>query len=271
MNRKAKDRLRRNAGGTAQQDDERFNEAFYPDAPQRAQVRTAIVMPERLIRSVLLSEVERLRGDEEELRRFFSHFYDPTTSDDERETYVRDFVNNPPRVVLGYPRTTGSWPMFSIVHSSDEEAEPGLLSKFIGETQLEEAVNEESDYEGGFFTQSYAVYVFATHPDQCLYLYHFAKLMLIGAREALEAAGVIDPHYSGGELNPEEMQLPDNAWARVLNVTLTTLVSIPKLRGYRNGRNMRLAGIFRSDVVVDGLRGGVETYVAGEDDDEAQG
>ncbi len=265
MNRKQ--RLLRNLGGTTQRDDPRFNEPHF-NGPAQAEMRTAIVQPERLFRAVLFAEVERLRQDERELTRFFSHFFDPTTSADERATYVRDFQQNPPRVILGYPRATGSWPCFSIVLTSDEEAEPELLAKYVGQTLPDEIAPEgDQEYEGAFFEQVITTYVLAQSPDQCIYLYKLAKLVLFGARTALEAAGIIDPHYSGGELNPEEMYLPDNAFARALTIRFKAIETVPKLMSYRDGRRLRITGIFGSDVVVDGIAGGVNTYVLGEDDD----
>jgi hypothetical protein len=265
MNRK--ERLKRNLGGTVRANDARFRDAFF-DGPPIAELRTSITLPERLFRAVLDSEVERLREDEDELRRFFQHFFAPTTSVEEREQYVKDFVANPPKVVLGYPRATGTWPCYAIVLSSDEESEE-VLSQFVGTTARGETApgGEDQDYEGAFFDQTFSIYVLSTHPDQCIYLYKLAKLALMGARDALVAAGVLDPHYSGGELNPDEMLLPDIAFARVLNVRCKTMETVPKLLSYRDGRKLRVAGIFGTDVVVDGMRGTVDTVPAGEDDE----
>lgn len=270
MNRK--ERLKRNLGGTAQGTDPRFNTQFF-DGPQAAEIRTTIALPERLLRAVLLYEVERLMAPANvtELRRFFSHFFDPTTSETEREDYVKDFQANPPRVVMGYPRTTGSWPIYSIVLSGDEESEIPL-SQYFGETLRGEKPpgGEDQQYEGAFFDQTISIYVLATHPDQCVYLYKFAKLALMGARDALVGAGLIDPTFSGGELNPDELLLPDNAFGRVLMVHCKVAETIPKVLSYRDGRNLRLSGIFGCDVVVDGQRGGVETYVVGEDNGDGE-
>jgi hypothetical protein len=146
-----------------------------------------------------MSEVERLRNDKPELQRFFRHFFDPTVLHEEVETFVEDFTNNPPRVVLGYPRSTASWPMFAIIMSSEEEADSAVVGKYVGETQDGEKPigGEDQEYLGTFWNVVYTVMCLAEHPDQCAYLYQFAKLTLLGAQEALETAGVIDPHYSG--------------------------------------------------------------------------
>jgi len=266
-----KDRLKRNLGGHAAADDRRFTSTLF-DGPDLAELRAPLVLPERLFRSVLHSEIAHLAdtANEDELRRFFSHFFDVSVSEEERESYVKDFQTNTPKVTMGYPRLTGEWPVLAIILSSEGEAE-APLANHMGETLADEiTVDGDQEYEGTFFDASYSIYVIGTHPDQCLYLYHFAKFALLGARSALVGAGVIDPHYSGSELNPEEAQLPDWAFGRVLSVSCKTLQTIPKLLAHRDGRNLRLTGLFRGDVVVNGLRGGVETYTPGDDDADTE-
>lgn len=271
MNRK--DRLLRNLGGAVRKaGDERFTEPFF-DGPTQAEMRTPIVMPERLVRAMLLAEVDRLSASQDEAERFFSHFFDPSLGDDatERNAYVENYLANPPRVVLGYPRTTGSWPCYSIVLTSDEEAEEhSAVANYAGTTLPDESPpgGQDQDYEGGLWNQVLSIYVYAQNPDECLYLYHLAKFVLYGGQDVLQGAGIIAPTFAGGELNPEEMYLPDNVFARVMTVRFSVMQTVPKLLRHRDGRRLRLGGIFRSDVVVDGLRGSVRTYDAGADDGE---
>lgn len=267
MNRKS--RLRRNLGESTAQDDKRFAEPFF-DGPGLAELRTSVVLPERLIRRVLLDEVTRLAAQPDELRRFFSHFFDPTSSEAERDAYVRDFQRNPPLVTMGYPRMGAELPCFAVVLTSDQEADgEAALGNYVGETlEGEQAPGyEDQYYEGAFFDQQNSIYVFAQHPDQTLYLYQLAKLVLLGAREALHNAGMISPSYSGGELSPNEIYLPDSVFSRVLNVSYKVLMTVPKVFTHRDGSRLRMTGIFAEDVVVDGIPGGVTGYSAGENDD----
>lgn len=269
-----KRRLRRNLGGSTTADDPRFHEPYF-HGPQQAEVRTSITLPERLFRAVLLGEVERLSKPENqsELERFFGHFFDPTVGEQERQQYVEAFQADPPRVVLGYPRTTGSWPVISITHTGEEELQEGgsFLGDHVGETLPGEHAlgGEDQLYKGAIWQQVYSIYILSSHPDVTLYLYHFAKLCLFGAREALEAAGINAPTYSGGELNPEEILLPDNAFARVLTIRFSTMQTVPEVFNFRDSRRLRLTGVFGPDVVVDGLRGGVHPYAPGDEDDDA--
>jgi len=269
MNRKS--RLKRNLGGTTAEEDPRFSEPFF-DGPGQAELRTSIVFPERLLRKILIDEVDRLAANEDELRRFFTHFFDPTISSAERESYVQNFKDNPPRTTIGYPRSIGDWPIYAITLTSDEESDSeSALARYVGETLPGENApgGEDAYYEGGFFDQSNAVLIASQHPDQTLYLYHFAKLALFGAREAIHNAGMLEPHFGGAELSPQELYLPDNVFARVLNISFKTMVTVPKLYSHRDGRRLRVTGIFGSDIVVDGMRGGVTTYetdTTGDDD-----
>jgi len=269
-----KERLLRNLGGTFEQTDERATQFF--SGPMQTEMRTSVVMAERLLLAVLRSEVDRLAADTDEARaelnRIFGHIFDPTIGANERASFATDFQRRPPTTVLGYPRTTTEMPCFALTLESDEEGESPILGKYVGQTLDGEDPpgGEDAEYEGAFFDQVYGIYVYAQHPDVCAYLYQFCKLLLFGARQALEAAGLIDLTYSGGELTPEEMYLPEDLYARVLRVRAKTMMTIPRLLLHRDGSRLRVTGIFMKDVVVDGVRGGVTPYVevpGGESDD----
>lgn len=258
MNRK--ERLIRNLGGSAETSAEQFF-----NGPLLAEARTAIVLPERIILSLLRTEITRLAADRAETLRFFSHFFDTTVDEDERNAFVDNFVGQPPAVVLGYPRTTTEMPCFSVILESEAEVSSGgqYLGDYMGETLEGEEAEEVSEYVGGLFESSYSVYVYAQHPDACIYLYHFAKMILFGAKSAMVANGLIEPMFSGGELSPQDMYLPDNLYARVLSVKVKNPVTIPRVRSYTDGRNLRVGGAFREDVVVDGMRGRAKTFEVG--------
>lgn len=250
-------------GETVAAEDPRFGTPFYENAPPSAEIRTSIVLPERVFLGILRTEVERLSQNVDELRRFFGHFFDPTVGPEERETYVRAFQNTPPVVTLGYPRTTMELPIIAIVSTSDEEDDEGFLYHLVSETRPGEEVAEDQEYQGAFWTQTFSTYVLSNHPDVTLYLYQFAKFALFAAKDVLMRSGLMELHYSGGELSPEEMYLPENAFGRVLTIRCKTIQTVPKVLEYTDARRLRITGIFRDDVVVDGLRGGVK---AEEDD-----
>lgn len=258
-------RKTRNLGGT-------FEETIEPyfDGPELAQNRTNIAMPERMVLAVLRSEVERLRADRAELTRFFSHFFDPTAPQD-RDAFVSNFISEPPNVVLGYPRTTAEMPCISVVLEAETEVADGggqYLADYLGETLEDENTSFAAEYVGALFESTYSVFIYAQHPDVCVYLYQFVKTCLFGAREAFTAGGLIDPSFSGGELAPQEMYLPENMFARVVRMTARHLVSVPKVYSFVDGRNLRVVGVHQKDIVVDGFRGRVGVYEETNDGEE---
>jgi len=254
-------KLRRNLGGT-------HAETIKPffGGPPLAEARTNIVLVERVLLAILRTEIDRLKGDESELNRFFGHFFDPIAGEKERKGFVGNFQNQPPTVVLGYPRTTAEFPCFAIILESEEESDL-MLADYVGQTLPGEDAREAAEFEGGIFEHTYGIYIYAENPDVCIYLYQFAKMVLYGAKEVLLAAGLVDPVFSGGELSPEEMYVPEHMYSRVLRVSAKAVMSIPKLL-FPDPARVRLAGLFMDDVVVDGLRGGVTPFAAEEEDGE---
>jgi hypothetical protein len=228
------------------------------DGPDQAQSRVSVVLGERLLLAVLRSEVARLAADQAEATRFFSHIFDPTMSAADRAKFVAKFVAEPPTTVLSYPRTSAEFPCFAVVLDSETEVQP-LLGDHVGETVEGEDEDEPAEYQGSIFEHVHAVYTYAEHPDIVAYLYQLSKLILLGAKPALMRSGLIDVSFAGGELSPEEMYLPDNMFARQLRVTSKSAQTVPRLLSPDPAR-VRLGGIFREDVVVDGIRGAVLTY-----------
>lgn len=232
-----------------------------PDDPplgyQEAAGKYSIVMPERVMLALLRSEVTRLAKAENigELRRFFGHFFDPMITEDERESYVTDFQRQPPLPRLGYPRTGAEFPCYAIVMESDEE-DQAALAGYLGQTQPGDPADEAEEYKGSMFEQTYGIYVFAQHPDVCLYLYHFAKAVMLGSKIVLAECGIIDPHFGGSEMTPQEQYLPENMFVRRLGVTVKTLHTVP-LMLRPDPASVRVTGVWANDTVVSGIRGGV--------------
>lgn len=236
-------------------------EKFPPTDPEPtfdvAAGRYSVVMPERVILALLRTEVDRLAKPENEpdLRRFFEHFYDPMISAEERDSYITNFQRQPPLPRLGYPRTSAAFPCFSIVMEREVPAEEAL-GKYLGQTRPGDPVDRAEEYVGSMFESTYGIYIYAEHPDVCLYLYHFAKAVLIGSSLVLQECGVIDPSYEGNEMQPGESYLPENMFVRRLGVTLKSLHTVPAIL-VTDPANVRLAGIWADDIVVSGIRGGV--------------
>lgn len=250
-----KDRLLNNVGGQL----EAQIAADPTPTPPLAAARTSIVFSERILMLLLSQEITRLSNDRNEALRLFGSMFDPTAGAEEVERFTDRFIKAPPKVVLGYPRVGIELPCFSIVLESDEESDD-VVGQYMGQTLPGEPVDETAEYEGAMFEQTYAIYVYGQHPIAVHYFYQLGKLIILGANKALIQAGLIDPHLSGGELSPEEMYMPEDVFARVLRVRAKSAMTVPRSYPFRDGANLRVGGIFREDVIVEGIRGGVGTF-----------
>ena len=246
-------------------DPRNFGTAFDSALPQQpafpvrvAAGRYSVVMPERVIIALLRTEADRLADPKnvELLRGFFEHFFDPMTGQKERETYVQNFQRSPPSTVLGYPRTGTDWPCIAVILERDVQAEEAV-GGYLGETTPDETDDAAKEYIGAMFDKTYGLYVYAEHPDVCLYLYHFAKAVVMGSFRVIQDLGIIDPHYEGGDLQPQPEYLPENMFVRRLGITVKSLETVPSFMSPDPAR-VRVAGIFAHDVVVSGMRGGVK-------------
>lgn len=232
----------------------------YFDGPDLAQARVNVVMVERVLLAVLRTEFARLTASTggSEAERIFGHIFDPLLGDNERQEIVTYFQRRPPNVVLGYPRTTTEMPCVSITLGEESETDPNALDDYVGET-LDGEDGEYAEYRGTMFDQTYNIFCYAEHPDICAFLYHAVKLFLFGAKPFLIQAGLIDPRFSGGDLAPDEgAYVPESIFMRVARLSCKSLNTMPVLR--LDPARYRITGVFRDDVVVDGVRGGVSVY-----------
>lgn len=244
-----KDKTARNIGG-----------ALPTEPPDLSTARDSILMIERLLRALLAETIDSLSDASDsqataDLNRFFSHFYDPTITTAERNDFIKNFQTIPPKAILGYPRSTAQFPCFSIILEGEQETQ-GFIGDYAGETTIDEDVKDAEEYLGAFYDSTYGIYIYAEHPDVCAYLYQFAKSVIHAGKAFLFSCGVLSMNLSGGELAPDETYMPENMFMRVLRVQLTAPMTVPAfLRA--DPRKVRVTGIFRPDVVVDGVPSGV--------------
>lgn len=231
--------------------------------------RTSIVNVERYLLRLLRSEVERLAGDEDLLRYYFESVFDPTLPVRERNEYVANFMRQPPAVTIGYPRASATFPVIAIILSEESETQ-NTIGDFLGETLGDDTDDPYADYVGAVFEAQHGCYVYAEHPDVCLYLYHFVKMILLGGKDWLLSQGVIEASISGGELSPQEGYLPENIFLRTVNVRTVAPFAVPR-PALADARKARVVGLYRDDVVVDGVRGGVHSYPEGFPDGDYNG
>jgi len=227
-----------------------------------SQSQTNVVMVERMLLQLLRGEVDRFadRDQVADFRKFMSHFFDPLAGEDARETFIKNFQAKPPSVVLNYPRATTELPCFAVLLEAESEQQ-NMLADGIGET-LGDDEGPAATYSGSFWENTYGIYVYAEHPDVCVYLYQLAKMILFGAKPILENGGFRELRFSGTEMLPDDSLVPENVFMRTLRISGTTTMSVPE---YAPDPAKFRIGVYREDVIVDGLHGGVKTYAVGEE------
>ncbi len=207
----------------------------------------AVLLVERLLKSLLETAVTQLATKPDDALRYFSHFFDTTVGTEERDQFIRAFAANPPKVVIGYARSGAELPCYAIVMSSEEESD-AFLNDYEGSVG-------DTEYRGAFFEATYAIYVYSNHADMAQVLYQIAKAIVHSGKGLLLHEGALEVHIGGGELAPDENYMPENMFVRVLRVAIKHPYSAPrflpsdpaKLKAY----------IYAHDIVVDGVRGGV--------------
>lgn len=234
--------------------------ALPTEAPSLSTARDSILLVERLLVGVLNTTIDRLKDVNDpvavaDLGRFFSHFYDPTISVSDRNDLIRNFQTQPPKAVLGYPRSTAQFPCFSVILEGEQEKE-SFLGDYAGQTTEEEDERDASEYLGAFYSSTYGIYIYAEHPDVCVYLYQFAKSVIHASKGFLFSCGVHGLSLSGGELAPDEAYIPENMFIRVLRAQMDAPMTVPAFMS-ADPRKVRITGIFRPDVVVEGIPSGV--------------
>lgn len=208
----------------------------------------ATVFPDRLLRRLFQNTIDFLTGNKSELERFFTHFFDPSISAEERNQFVERFLSHPPKAQLGYARSSTEFPYWGITLQEDNEED-----SFLGDYEGVDG-EELTEFHGALFNQVYTTYIYTNHPDVTSYQYVLAKAIVIGGKKWLLDQGLSEIQISGGELNPEDGYFPDAVYVRALRVRCKSNTSVPRVL---LAQNTQLGSLHADDVEVGGLRGGV--------------
>lgn len=217
---------------------------------------------ERIIKTLLNDTTEMFKNDRAEATRFFTWFFDTTTDAASLVSFINAFINRPPIAKLGYSRVGADLPCFGIVLENEDEQE-----SFMGDHVGEDGSGRDAfDYTGAFFDARYGIFVYAENPDMTAMLYQYAKAVIHAGKGFLFSCGVLTIQLSGGDLAPDDNYMPENMFVRVVHADMKHPFSAPRIRPFDRSK-VKVTGIFGSDVVVDGQRGKITTYVPGEDDE----
>lgn len=254
--RNARDRVVRDLGGDQElADSDAAAEENAAAGSDLIQQKTSVALLDRVVLRILKKTTDRLIANPEEVDRFFQHYFGASLHPEELVEWIAHFKANPPHVGLGYPNESSRFPGIYIILESDSSVQT-FVGDYGGETIADEA-GEEAEYLAEFQRATLGLYVYAMHPDVCSMLYHYGRMMMLGASAAFSAAGAMDRSISGGELSPQEAYIPQNMFLRVVRVELSSALTVPQLKDYERASRLRTGGIYVCDVVVDGMVGGV--------------
>lgn len=135
---------------------------------------------------------------------------------------MEDLVEKPPVPCHGYARSGGPFPCWAIVLGQEVTAQD-----FLGE----DASNQDEDGEQYLdnddnpvdvhvrrWGHHFDIYLYAGHPDKCLYHYYLCRQILVEARAGFEVGGMQEITYTGAELAPDPRYIPENVFVRRFSI-----------------------------------------------------
>jgi len=176
---------------------------------------------ERLIFTRLESQIQLLK-DEPVL---YERFLTGCGLDEEEVKYARErWEERPVTVVHGYARGETAFPVVALILGTES-----TVQDYLGEDA--EMLDEEGEYyrddNGNIvdphirrWEQRYDAWVYANHPDECLYLYQLIKHILVSGRREFQSEGLDEITYNGAELAPDPRYLPSDTFVRRFSITL---------------------------------------------------
>ena len=170
-------------------------------------------VPEQRIRLVMNQGVAAISAD--------TALIDPILDDlsaADLTTIKTYWASHPPTVVSGYARAEGPFPCWAITLMTEE-----ITQDYVGVGQEALFLGDgDEDKDGTKFKRrvsgSYAVTIYAEHPDVCAFYYRIARRILnVGMWRLLEG-GLNEPVITGAELAPDPRFSPENLFVRRLTV-----------------------------------------------------
>ncbi|MCU0912927.1 MAG: hypothetical protein MUC88_00015 [Planctomycetes bacterium] len=176
---------------------------------------------ERIIWERLHSQVEELKLEPVLYEKFLIGCGLP---EEEAKIGRERWEERPVSVVHGYARGGTPFPVIALVLGQESTAqdyigEDGEMLDEDGMPYLDDHGNVEDPHVRRW-EQRYDAYVYADHPDECLYLYQLAKHILVSGRSVFQAEGLDEITYSGAELAPDPRYMPSEMFTRRFSITL---------------------------------------------------
>lgn len=173
--------------------------------------------------------------------------------------------DEPPTIIHGYARTDTDFPAISITLGSEGEA-----LEFIGNDigMVDEGEYFGADLEGSAWQHAYNIYVYADHPDVCMYYYEMAKSIFLASFPTFNAKGLWQTSLKGMDFMPDPLYVPAHLFVRQLVFSCQKEFCRTNVES-RLMKAFEVAGIHidnsGSPSDVGGVKTNVTTYIEGED------
>jgi hypothetical protein len=213
-------------------------------------------MIQRFLFDVLKAGVDDVHEDPATLDTMLA---DWDLSREEMAVHKKLWGEKTPTVKHGYARVDDTFPLYSIVLTSEGESDL-YLGNDAGVITDEDDPNVGADVVGSSWDHTYQVLVYSEHPETTLINYEVAKAILIPAMVQLADLACYRMRMSGADLMPDTRYLPEHLFARTLTFQTSRPFLVTDIDS-RLWRVNRIIGVHISKLGGRGDPGDVKTNV----------
>jgi hypothetical protein len=155
---------------------------------------------------------------------FEQFLIDGGLTSDEASRAREAFEEKPPHAIHGYARDGGPFPAWALTLGTEGTEVDYLGEDASGRDELGELYLDDDgnpvDCHIRRWAKRYDIFVYADHPDQCLYYYQLLKHIMVSGRSELQQQDLDQITYAGAELAPDPRYLPSNMFVRRFSINL---------------------------------------------------
>lgn len=215
-------------------------------------------MIERFLFTVLKRGIEEIQADPEIIDDLFADLH--SLAAPEIAAIKTVFATSPPKVVHGYAQSEMVLPVYSIILAEESETDM-FIGDDVGMVLDEEDPDFGADIKGSVWQHNYTILCYAEHPDTTRYIYETAKaILIVGTADVFLPEGIHGIRFSGSDLSPNKVYIPEHLFVRQLNFQCRRLFQRVD-RQSKLGKAFKVAGIHIDSAGSPSDVGGVKTLV----------
>lgn len=171
-------------------------------------------MIHRYIHNILTSGIQAIQDDLSILDELFLQNY--SLDEVELNSIKTYFRNNGMEVTNGYARRDATFPLATIILTSDNE-DTYFLNEEGAPIQDEDSMFFHMDLKSTIWAYNYQIMVMTEHPDITAYYYEIVKSIMLLGLATLVDLGCYGFQLSGGEMAPDPRYMPEHLFVRQLS------------------------------------------------------